>query len=87
VAQEGVVLTEAQLAALERKREYQEAHAEFECEHPGYCGAQDVYYAGNLKGGAEYPASARRSLALSPTRPAGRKVLQQQTPPLLSASP
>jgi transposase InsO family protein len=50
VAQEGVVLTEAQLAALERKREDQEAHGEFESEHPGYCGAQDVYYVGNLKG-------------------------------------
>jgi hypothetical protein len=43
VAQGGVVLTEAQLAALERKREDQEAHGEFESEHPGYCGAQDVY--------------------------------------------
>src|SRR5262245_20658219 len=50
VAQEGVVLTEAQLAALERKREEQEAHGEFESEHPGYCGAQDTYYVGNLKG-------------------------------------
>jgi hypothetical protein len=49
VAQEGVVLAEAQLAALERKREDQEAHGEFESEHPGYCGAQDVYYVGNLK--------------------------------------
>ncbi len=50
VAQEGVVLTEAQLAALERKREEQESHGEFESEHPGYCGAQDTFYVGNLKG-------------------------------------
>jgi transposase InsO family protein len=50
VAQEGLILTEAQLAALEKKREEQEAHGEFESEHPGYCGAQDVYYVGNLKG-------------------------------------
>ncbi len=45
-AQEGLVLTEAQLAALEEK----EAHGEFESEHPGYCGAQDTFYVGNLKG-------------------------------------
>jgi transposase InsO family protein len=50
VAQEGVVLTEEQLAALERKREEQESHGEFESEHPGYCGAQDTFYVGNLKG-------------------------------------
>ena len=50
MAQEGLVLTEAQLAALERKRDDQEAHGEFESEHPGYCGAQDTFYVGNLKG-------------------------------------
>jgi hypothetical protein len=27
-----------------------EAHGEFESEHPGYCGAQDTFYVGNLKG-------------------------------------
>jgi hypothetical protein len=26
-----------------------EAHGEFESEHPGYCGAQDTIYVGNLK--------------------------------------
>jgi hypothetical protein len=26
-----------------------EAHGEFESEHPGYCGAQDTFYVGNLK--------------------------------------
>ena len=25
-------------------------HGEFESEHPGYCGAQDTFYVGNLKG-------------------------------------
>jgi transposase InsO family protein len=49
-AQEGLVLTEAQLAALERGRQQQEAHGEFESECPGYCGAQDTFYVGTLKG-------------------------------------
>src|ERR671916_3018091 len=50
VAQEGLVLTEAQLAALERVSQEKEAHGEFESECPGYCGAQDTFYVGNMKG-------------------------------------
>lgn len=50
VAQEGIILTEAQLIALERKREKREAFGEIETEHPGYLGAQDTYYVGNIKG-------------------------------------
>jgi transposase InsO family protein len=50
VAQEGLVLTEAQLAALERVQQEKEAHGEFESECPGYCGAQDTFYVGTLKG-------------------------------------
>src|SRR5919205_2534098 len=50
VAQEGTVLTEAQLQALEKKRDDEQAHGEFESEHPGYCGAQDTFYVGHLKG-------------------------------------
>lgn len=50
VAQEGLVLTEAQMIAMERKREKREASGEIETEHPGYLGAQDTYYVGNIKG-------------------------------------
>lgn len=50
VAQDGVVLTEAQLQALEKARQDQQAHGEFESECPGYCGAQDTFYVGTMKG-------------------------------------
>jgi len=50
VAQEGVILTEAQVVALERGQRAKEAHGEFESECPGYCGAQDTFYVGTFKG-------------------------------------
>jgi len=50
VAQEGLVLTEEQLAALERAKQEKEANGEIETEHPGYLGSQDTFYVGTLKG-------------------------------------
>src|SRR6476659_6356353 len=41
VAQEGIILTEDQVRALDKARQEKEAHGEIETEHPGYLGAQD----------------------------------------------
>jgi len=46
----GMVLTEAQVIALERAKEEKTAHGEIETHHPGYLGAQDTYYVGTIKG-------------------------------------
>lgn len=50
VAQEGLILTESQLVALERSKDEKEAHGEIETEHPGYLLSQDTYYVGTIKG-------------------------------------
>lgn len=50
VAQEGLILTEAQVVALERAKEEKKAAGEIETHHPGYLGAQDTYYVGTIKG-------------------------------------
>jgi transposase InsO family protein len=50
VAANGAVLTEAQVVALEKKREDDIACGEIETEHPGYLGSQDTFYVGTMKG-------------------------------------
>lgn len=50
VAQEGLILTESQVIALERAKEEKVAHGEIETHHPGFLGAQDTYYVGYIKG-------------------------------------
>jgi transposase InsO family protein len=50
VARESPLLTEVQLAAWEKAKVEKEAPGEFESECPGYCGAQDTFYVGTLKG-------------------------------------
>jgi len=47
---QSLVLTEEQVAALEKSKQEKEAHGEIETEHPGYLGAQDTYYVGTIKG-------------------------------------
>lgn len=50
VANEGIILTDAQVAALERKKHDDEACGEIETAHPGYLGSQDTFYVGTFKG-------------------------------------
>jgi transposase InsO family protein len=50
VAAEGLVLTESQVAALEKKKQDDEACGEIDTAHPGYLGSQDTFYVGTLKG-------------------------------------
>jgi len=50
VAKEGIILSDAQVAALEKKKHDDEASGEIETHHPGYLGSQDTFYVGNLKG-------------------------------------
>ena len=50
VANEGIILSDAQVTALEKKKHDDEACGEIETQHPGYLGSQDTFYVGNLKG-------------------------------------
>ena len=51
VEQEGIILDENQVAALEKAKEEKQAHGEIETYYPGFLGAQDTYYGGYIKGG------------------------------------
>lgn len=50
VAATGSVLTEAQVVALEKKRDDDIVCGEIETAHPGYLGSQDTFYVGTMKG-------------------------------------
>ncbi|HGE5015977.1 TPA: IS481 family transposase [Legionella pneumophila] len=50
VTSEGIILTEAQVSVLEKKKFEDEACGEIETAHPGYLGSQDTFYVGTLKG-------------------------------------
>jgi transposase len=81
MAQERLILTEAQLAALEKAKTDKEAHGEFETECPGYCGAQDTFYVGTLKGAA---ASTSRPSSIPTPRSASPSstTVRRRSPPL-----
>ena len=50
VANDGIILNDAQVAALEKKKHDDEVCGEIETAHPGYLGSQDTFYVGYLKG-------------------------------------
>lgn len=50
VASEGIILNDAQIAALEQKKQDDLECGEIETAHPGYLGSQDTFYVGNMKG-------------------------------------
>lgn len=50
VAEQGLILTEAQVVALEKKRHDDEVSGEIDTAHPGYLGSQDTFYVGTFKG-------------------------------------
>ena len=57
VANDGIILTESQVAALEKKKNDDEACGEIETAHPGYLGSQDTFYVDNLKCWSQYQQS------------------------------
>lgn len=50
VTNEGIISSDDQIAALEKKKNDDEASGEVETDHPGYLASQDTFYVGNLKG-------------------------------------
>jgi len=50
VAEENLILSEAQVVMLEKSQQEKEAQGEIETEHPSYLGAQDTCYVGTSKG-------------------------------------
>lgn len=50
VEQEGIILDENQVAALEKAKAEKQAHGEIETYYPGFLVAQDTYYVGYIKG-------------------------------------
>ena len=79
------MLTESQLAALEKAKSEKEAHGEFESECPGYSGAQDTFYVGNMKGvGRIY---SRPSSTPTPRSPSPSSMIaRRRSPPPISST-
>jgi hypothetical protein len=62
-AQDGLVLTEAQVAALERARQHNETHGEFDSEVPGLLWGTGHFLCGHPQGGGPgLPADLHRHL-------------------------
>ena len=50
VGEEGIILSGAQIQALEKKKLDDEAWGEIDTAHPGYLGSLDTFYVATLKG-------------------------------------
>lgn len=94
VAKDGIILTEAQVQALETKAQDDVAHGEIETAHPGYLGSQDTFYVGTLKGvGRVYQQTyidtyckvAHAKLYTNKTPITGADLLNDQVLPLYEA--
>jgi hypothetical protein len=59
---QGMVLTEQQVRAMEKAKQEKEAHGEIETAHPGYLGAQDTYYVGDQEHRAHLRTDVHRHL-------------------------
>ena len=60
--QDGLILTESQVAALEKAKAEKETQGEFESECPGYCGAQDFLRRHAQRSGTDLSADIYRHL-------------------------
>jgi hypothetical protein len=86
VAQDGLILTEDQLRALERAREEKQAHGEIETEHPGYLGCQDTYYVGNRASAAQRAARLQTSYHIIPPDSAKSRIYLTKPPGFITLS-
>ena len=81
MAQDGLVLTEDQLAALEKANADEEAPGAFDSACPAAAAPRGTFYVGTLKGSGPHLSLGRRSPALSPNRRRIRSLPGSHYPP------
>jgi Winged helix-turn helix len=85
-AQEGLILTEDQVKALEKAQQEKEAHGEIETEHPGYLGAQDTYYVGTSRAWAAFTSKPSWTPTPSSPSPSSTTANTPWWPPIFSTT-
>jgi hypothetical protein len=80
----GLVLTESQLAAVEKAKSEKEAHGECESERAGYCGAQDTFYVGNMKGVGRFTSRPSSTPTPRSPSPSSMTARHRSLPPISS---